>query len=286
MTLVAFVSGRSPGLTTSVHALSRAWPRIRRAVVAELDPDGGCLGVRQELSPEPGLTTLAAAGRRGLAPDAVLGHCQQLRDGTVALLAPVAPERAASALSVLSTRLAVALDALAGVDVLADCGRIDTRSPALELTRSARYVVLVTVPTLEGVAHSQGRLKSLELAPGRVAVLTIGSRPYRPDEVGAALDLPVLGSLANDRRGADELAAGRVGRRSELLRSATAVAERLASHLAPVVPEDAPPAPGWSPTAATTPAAQPQIAPAWSPPNSNRRAASRAGGGEGSLGWR
>jgi hypothetical protein len=285
MSLVAFVSGRSPGLTTAVHALSQAWPRIRRAIVAELDPDGGCLGVRQELSPEPGLTTLAAAGRRGLAPHAVLGHCQQLRDGTVALLGPVAPDRAASALSVLGPRLAVALDALPGVDVLADCGRIDRHSPALELARSARYVVLVVAPTLEGVAHSQGRLKSLELPPGRLAVLTIGSRPYRPDEVGAALDLPVLGSLANDRRGADELTAGRVGRRSELSRSATAVAERLASYLAPVVPEDARPAPGWSPTAPTRPAAQTETVPAWSPTSSNHGAVPRAHG-EGTIGWR
>ncbi|HSS10491.1 MAG TPA: hypothetical protein VLL25_11435 [Acidimicrobiales bacterium] len=269
MTLVAFVSGRSPGLTTTVHALSLTWPRLRRAIVAELDPDGGCLAVRQELAAEPGLTTLAAAGRRGLAPDAVLGHCQQLRDGTVALLAPVGPERTASALAVLGTRLGVALDALTGVDVLADCGRIDSRSPALEFARSSRYVVLVVAPTLEGVAHSQGRLKSLGLAPGRVAVLTIGARPYRPEEVGAALDLPVLGSFANDRRGAEELAAGRLGRRSELLRSAAAVAERLAGHLTPVVPEAVRPAP---PAGHAPPAVQAPPGPMWSPPEGNHAA--------------
>ena len=36
MTLVAFVSGRSPGLTTTVHALSLTWPRLRKAIIAEL----------------------------------------------------------------------------------------------------------------------------------------------------------------------------------------------------------------------------------------------------------
>ena len=266
MTLVAFVSGRSHGVTSTAHALSLTWPSLRRAIVAEVDPAGGALAVRQDLIPEPGLTTLAAAGRRGLAPEAVLGHCQQLRDGGVALLAPITPEKTASALSVLGTRLATALDAVPGVDVLADCGRIDSRSPSLELARSARYLVIVVAPSLEGVAHCQGRIEILGLIQGRAAVLTIGSRPYRPDEVGAALGLPVLGSLANDRQGAQDLAVGHFGRRSELFRSATAVADRLADHLTPVVPEE-PTArvatAGLSPPFAPLAASRPQP---WSPP--------------------
>jgi hypothetical protein len=266
MTLVAFVSGRSHGVTTTVHALSLTWPTLRRAMVAEVDPAGGALAVRQDLTPEPGLTTLAAAGRRGLAPDAVLGHCQQLRDGAVALLAPITPEKTAAALSVLGPCFNVALDAVPGIDVLADCGRIDSRSPSLELARSARYLVVVVAPTLEGVSHCQGRIETLGLIPGRAAVITIGSRPYRPDEVGAALGLPVLGSLANDRRGAQDLAAGRLGRRSELFRSATTIADRIAAHLAPVVPElqtaavgSADSSPPFAPTA-------PGRASLWSPP--------------------
>jgi len=284
MTLVAFLSGRSHGVTTTAHALSLTWPSLRRAIVAEVDPAGGTLAARQDLIPEPGLTTLAAAGRRGLATDAVLGHCQQLRDGGVALLAPITPERTASALSVLGPRLGTALDAVAGVDVLADCGRIDSRSPSLELARSARYVVIVVAPTLEGVAHSQGRVEVLGLSPGRAAVLTIGSRPYPPDEVGGALGLPVLGSLANDRQGAQDLAAGRFGRRSNLFRSATAIADRLATHLTPVVPEE-------SPTRVATAASPPPFAPLapgraapWSPPKTagqSDAATSRAASADG-----
>jgi hypothetical protein len=161
------------------------------------------------------------------------------------------------------------------------------------VARSARYVVLVAAPTLEGVAHCQARMNSLGFLPGRAAVLTIGSRPYRPDEVGAALDVPVLGSIANDRRGAEELASGRVGRRSELLRSAATMAEGLASHLAPVVPEDVQPAAGWLPVAearheaagwlpVSAPGQEagkpsgPQRAQLWSPPRGNHAAPSRA----------
>ena len=234
MTLVALASGRSPGVTTAAQALALTWPAGRRIILAELDPGGGSLSVRHELPADPGLTTLAAAGRRGLAPETVLQHCQRLGDGTVALLGPLSPERATSALTVLGVRFATALDAIPDIDVLADCGRLDSRSPALDVVRAAPFVVLVVSPTLEGVAHLQSRLQPLALTPGRAAVLTIGGRPYSPDEVGAALQLPVLGMLEVDRRGAEDLASGRPLRRSELLRSAHVVAERLAAHLPPV----------------------------------------------------
>jgi hypothetical protein len=85
MSLVAFVAGRSPGLTTAVHALASAWPREpseRRVIVAELDPSGGTLAARYDLKPEPGLTNLAAAGRRGLNPDTVLRHCRRRPGGS------------------------------------------------------------------------------------------------------------------------------------------------------------------------------------------------------------
>ena len=101
--------------------MATTWPPpLPRALVAELDPDGGSLGLRHQIPSEPGLTTLAAAGRRGLAPDTVVEHCQRLSDDTAVLLGPVVPDRAASALAVLGPRLGVALDAMAGVDVLAD----------------------------------------------------------------------------------------------------------------------------------------------------------------------
>jgi hypothetical protein len=205
-------------------------------LLAELDPEGGTLALRHELAAEPGLTTLAAAGRRGLAPDAVVEHCQRLSDDTAVLLGPVAPDRAASALSVLGPRLAVALDAMAGVDVLADCGRINHHAATLDVLHAARYVVVVLTPTLEGVAQVQARLPLMELPPGRLAVMTIGRRPYDAAEVGDVLRLAVLGSIAEDRRAATELNAGRSPRRSELWQSALAVGADLAARLVPIAP--------------------------------------------------
>jgi hypothetical protein len=239
VTLVAFVSGRSPGLTTGLHALAATWPRSGGAVLAELDPDGGSLALRHEIPAEPGLTTLAAAGRRGLAPGVVAHHCQRLCDGTPVLLGPSAPDRAASALSVLGPRLAFALDAVPGMDVLADCGRISSRSAALDVVLAARYVVLVVAPTVEGVAQAQARLATIELPSDRLAVITVGVRPYDPREVGSALGVPAIGSLASDHRAASELIAGRPPRRSELWRSATALSTQLAARLLPL-PQSSP----------------------------------------------
>ncbi len=225
---------RSPGLTTSLHALAATWPPPWRALVAELNPEGGTFSLRHELPAEPGLTTLAAAGRRGLAPDTVIEHCQRLGDDTAVLLGPVAPDHAASALSVLGARLGVALDALAGIDVLADCGRIHQHSPALGVIQSARYVVLVVTPTIEGVAQAQSRLAGLDLPPGRLAVMTIGRRPYDAIEVGEVLQVAVLGSLADDVHGAADLNASRSPRRSELWQSASVLGAELASRLVPL----------------------------------------------------
>lgn len=236
MTLVAFVSARSPGLTTAVHALSLAWPTPGRALVAELDPEGGVLGVRHQIPCEPGLTTLAAAARRGLAPDVVLQHCRRLSDGTPVLLGPTSADHVAPAMSTLGPRLASALDAMAGLDVLADCGRIRTNSPALEIVRAARYVVIVVTPTIEGVAQVQARLPGLGLPPGRAAIVTVGQHPYRPDEVASALNLPVIGALADDRKGADALASGHPLLNGALLRSANVLARQLVTRLVPLTP--------------------------------------------------
>jgi hypothetical protein len=232
MSLIAFVSGRSPGLTTAVHALALCWPEGRQALIVEHDPAGGSLAARHEVPAEPGLTSLAAAGRRGLSADVVLQHCRRLPDGTWVLPAPASPELTGSALAVLSGGLAGALSAIPDTDVLADCGRIDASSPSRELIGSSHAVVLVVTPTVEGVAHAQARLSALLTipeVPGRLGVLTIGRRPYGPDEVGDALGVVPLGMLADDRRGAIDLGLGRGRgrRRSELLRSADVVAGKL-----------------------------------------------------------
>ena len=70
MGYIAFASAKgSPGVTTAVAALAATWPVDRELLVAEVDPAGGDLVVRFDLATEPGLVSLAAAGRRELGPE-------------------------------------------------------------------------------------------------------------------------------------------------------------------------------------------------------------------------
>jgi hypothetical protein len=120
----------------------------------------------------------------------------------------------------------------------------------LAVIRSAHHVVMVVTPTVEGVACAQSRLEGMDLAPGQVGLITVGTRPYPPDQVGAALQLPVVGSIALDPRGTRELQARRRPGRSELLRTATRLAADLAGYLGPPARSPAGPAaqPADSPT--------------------------------------
>ena len=144
MAYIAFASAKaSPGVTTTVTALAAAWPAERALLVAEVDPSGGDLVVRLDLSTDPGLVSLAAAGRRELGADRLIEHTQLLAtpggvEGAVrrVLVAPVSAEQATVSLSALRGGLGRALDEL-DLDVLVDCGRLDPSSPAFDLAVNA-----------------------------------------------------------------------------------------------------------------------------------------------------
>jgi len=226
MTLVGFAAARSCGVTTTVLALARAWTD-GGALIAELDAAGGSLALRHDLRPEPGLTTLAAAARRGLSASSISQHCQRLSDGTPVLLGPVGSEQASSALDVLGIRLVAQLDALEELDVLADLGRLDARRSPGALLAAVDHLVLVLRPSLEGVAQARACIEELGIAPQRLAVVCIGDRPYRASEAAAALGAPLVGVLPDDPRAALRLGAPGRDRRSTLVRPALEVAGRL-----------------------------------------------------------
>ncbi|MGH9244758.1 MAG: hypothetical protein ACRD29_10660 [Acidimicrobiales bacterium] len=296
MAVIAFTSAKgSPGVTTTLAALAATWPRGRRLLVAELDPAGGELAIWFDLHPEPGLVSLAAAGRRELEPGVILAHTQMLPSAASdhhpeehrrLLAGPVAAEQSHAALYALRGRLAPALVNLDNADVLVDCGRMDPGSPALEVFEHADLVVAVTRPDVTAVHHLGARLKSVN--PPVVSVLTVGDQPYTPREVAAAVDAEALGALPVDAKSAKALAGShpdalRALRRSSLLRTARTLAEGLVRWLEPEVltilaepppPEPAPPPPapteaypgGWPPPAPATGYAPPPGHPAWPPP--------------------
>ncbi|MGH9228598.1 MAG: hypothetical protein ACRD07_07655 [Acidimicrobiales bacterium] len=250
MAYVAFASAKgSPGVTTAVTALAATWPLDRGLVVAELDPAGGDLGARFDLATEPGLVTLAAAGRRELDRSTFAGHTQPLpfagrsgphggSEGAVrrVLVGPVAADQAGAALAALRGGLPGVLSSL-GADVLVDCGRLDPSSAAHDVVTEADLLVVVARPVVAEVHHLAARLSALR--PKALSLLLIGDRPYSVAEVADAVGASPLGRLPVDDRAAAALTVGRsdaarILRRSRLLRDSRALAEGLAGWLPPL----------------------------------------------------
>lgn len=265
MAFIAFASAKgSPGVTTAVAALAATWPADRDLLVVEIDPAGGDLVVRFDLATEPGLVSLAAAGRRELTPDTLLGHTQTLPavageqgPSRRVLVAPVSAEQAGAALSALRGGLARALGEF-DADVLVDCGRLDPASAAHEVATGADLLVMVARPVVAEVHHLSSRLASVK--PKALSLLMVGDRPYSVSEVAQAVGASALGTLPADARAASVLTDGhpnavRVLRRSRLMRDARALSEGLAAWLGPAVRSGPPGSPPEA--AAAAPSAPP-----------------------------
>ena len=232
MTSVAIGSAKgSPGATTVALALAAVWPGPRRALVAELDPAGGDIALRFGLEAEPNVATLAAT-RGELWPAKVLEHCQRLPGGNDVLVSSPRGKRVVhAALRQLdAARFVHALDKPAGVDVVADIGRIDPDSPALPAVAAATVTLLVAQPTAAEITHLRSVLDEVTGMARRVVVLLVGEKPYPSTEVADALAVEVR-ALPVDGRAAAVLAgeARRPGRmdRRPLLRALRMLALEL-----------------------------------------------------------
>lgn len=232
MALLAMVSARSAGLTTSALALAASWPR--KVLLAELDPDGGTIAAGRAANPDPGLKTLAAAGRHYLSAGLVTSNVQALPGGLEVLMSPASPDRCVAALSALNpVGLGETLRAIPGSDVIADCGRIDSSSPALPVIHQADAVIFLVRPTLVDIVGLRGRLETLELRPTtRAGIAVVKNGPNGIADVAAAFRLPVVGTLEWDPRAASALTEGRHLRgRCKLMQAAERIAADLAAQL-------------------------------------------------------
>jgi MinD-like ATPase involved in chromosome partitioning or flagellar assembly len=230
--LALFSAKGSPGATTLAEAFVAFSARGGPGLLAELDPDGGDRAASPGLALDPGLATLAASSRhQAITGEDVTAHLQPLPAGGYVLVAPASAEHAHAALDAVIDRLAPALASMHDWSVVADCGRMRSRSPAVEVAAHAEVVALVTRPTLEGVEHARDRLALLrDLAP-RLGVILVGHRGYSAARVAEALGVPVYGVVADDARGAQMVRAGegasRAGRRTALMRSVAVLADTL-----------------------------------------------------------
>lgn len=232
MSLVAWIAAKGAhGASTSALAVASVWPADRKVLFAELDPAGGDLVARFGLPPDPGVVQLGAAFRHALSAEEVWTHTQMLPGGVPVLVGPATASQG-HALGPLWEHLAPVLAALPDADVIADCGRLDTGSPACEVARAADVVVVCARPSLEGVAHLRARL-GVPVGDAPVEIVLLGDEPYSAADVEAALNVKVIGVLSRDERGA-RLLNGEAGKaavlnRSPLLRSARSVAAGISA---------------------------------------------------------
>lgn len=228
MTVCAVGSVRgAPGATTLALAVAATWPGEGSAVVAELDPNGGVLAARLGLGFEPGLMTLAAAARREVTP--LARHLQPLSSTVGAVVAPPAAQQVRTALSVAGARLWHLLDAH-DAPVMVDCGRLDHTGPVTAGLRAASATLLVTSRRLDDVALLRDRVAALRAADIRPRLVVVDDGPYPADEIAEVTGADVYAVVPRDPRGAGALAGhlSRRARRAPLLRSAAAIAARLA----------------------------------------------------------
>ncbi|MFJ9427150.1 hypothetical protein [Streptomyces sp. NPDC101249] len=258
MALIALAADKgSPGVTTAAVALAAVWPR--RVLLAETDPAGGDLVYRSAaahggpLNPNTGMLSIAATARRGLVPDQLWDHVQPLSGGLDVLVGLGGAEQA-TGLAGLWPTLGRAFASLADspnapADVIADCGRISGDTPALELLPHAALVLLIARTEPEAIArvrdraavlttklhggpHGAGGLGTPQI--GVVLVADTGEAAKISGQVDTMLvhartGARVVGTIADDRAGADQLAGRRRGRldKSLLVRSARKVTADL-----------------------------------------------------------
>lgn len=221
----------APGATTACFGIACFLRRNRPVIMVEADPEGGCLAARLGLAQEPGLSTLAAAGRHELCENVLAAHVQSGPGGLGLLVAPSAPSQARASLRAAGA-LGRTLTELSQADVVIDAGRLDAESPALPLVRVAEQVLLFASPTLEGADAAAVRLSELGDLRRRTHLVTVGDGPYAGDEVARVLAIDHAGRLPHDPASASMLWSSTersLDSRRPFLRSLAQLAGQLAS---------------------------------------------------------
>ena len=229
MSLTCFASGKgAPGVTLT--ALSFAAARAsagRKVALLEADRSGGTLAVRYQLARQPGLITLAAASRHGLSRDELWNNAQELPGGLAAIVAPEREDRASAILRNDGQRLGRWLADIPDVDVIADCGRIDSDELSSGLVAEGDMLYLLARPTADEIQPTAA-LAANALDRGiAVSWVLIGDRPHEPAEIESVTGVAVATVLPDDRSGAHAILEGRTngrGKRSRLARSIAAFA--------------------------------------------------------------
>nr|WP_052478326.1 hypothetical protein [Kibdelosporangium sp. MJ126-NF4]CEL17634.1 hypothetical protein [Kibdelosporangium sp. MJ126-NF4]CTQ91138.1 hypothetical protein [Kibdelosporangium sp. MJ126-NF4] len=257
MAMIAMLSAKtSPGVTTTVAALTTAWPTPVLAVGA--DPGGddlmtGWLGewlVGGWIRPERGLLGFITASRHAdqVGANDLRPYVQAVPGTTHAriLTGLAEPSQAASIGPSGWQRLANALEHLskthpATVDVIVDCGRFGTATP-WPLLRAADIVLIAVRSERRSVlaARPLVRLLSANIPIDRLGLSVTAASYLGGAQAAEVLRLPIGLRMPVDPQCAEMFSDGSTAtrRRSALWRAADGEAKRLHHSLnhSPVVP--------------------------------------------------
>ncbi|HET9779510.1 MAG TPA: hypothetical protein VFP81_09530, partial [Propionibacteriaceae bacterium] len=241
----------SPGVTTLAVGLALTWPRP--ILLADCDPGAhqailaGYLGGRSTNG--KGLLRVAEAHRdRRPLREAVLDQTLPLSaesESRRLFLPGFAKPGSATHFGGVWEDLAEAFGRLGEVDidVIIDCGRLGPQGlpPAL-LERTALTLVVVT-STLRSIMSARVNLPTFRDHPrlsstdqGHLGLIVVGEgEPYGRGEIAKALEVPVIASIAYDRKAAAHLSDGRPRHRrfdsSPLIRSIHDASSQLSNTL-------------------------------------------------------
>ena len=250
----------SPGVTTLAAVLGLVWPGEH--CVAECDPSGGALTFRMRhalsggmLEPEPTLASMAAGARAGR--DEVMRFAQPTSLGVGVIPGPLTAQRWVP-VRALWPQIAAGMQRWSGT-VLADLGRLQPGNAALPVAQAATAVLLIGRADVEGLHGLRERAASLAHVLGNpdrdrppVAVVVTGPPGSRREAVksvtqmlaSAGSPVPVAGFFPHDPAGVERFWAGEVTKKlakSEIVQSATALAETVIGWWPEIVPDGQPP---------------------------------------------
>ncbi|MEV5576608.1 hypothetical protein AB0L06_41825 [Spirillospora sp. NPDC052269] len=237
--------GESPGVTTTALALTYSWSG--RALLAECDPKGGDVlagFLRGRMgAADAGLLNLALSIAHDPDPARLWNNVISL-DGSARewlLLPGLRDPREAAQLEGAWGHVGGAFEVAssAGVDVVADIGRVGGADTPMDLVAASDMAVMLLRPTLRQVTAAKCRLDALGRHVGSdvpVALCLVGWGEYPARVVSEALfGLPVIAEIPDDPRSADLLSDGRghgrASRRMPLMNGVAGLATAMRTHV-------------------------------------------------------
>ncbi len=213
----------SPGATTVAGLLASWWVEEGASrVIVEADDGGGILAARWKsahgLTWQPGLIELATLSQPDL--PGILATSQPVAEGLNVVAAPPSPGQVINALNALGDDGAAGLASVTNLRAFADCGRLTRRSAAIHLARRSVVTLLVCRPELEEIYGMLAGAVELRDAGCQVGLVVVGEGAWSATEIADQAQVPLMGVLPRDPKGAGVAASDGLIRSRRLERTA------------------------------------------------------------------